>query len=86
MEKVESPGRDFSALTFRAYNEGTALAGLLLDRAVLSDRLREGTHPQVTHKHSVVACAVQTRFVRDDSVSLAVVLEVVVASRREFWN
>lgn len=56
------------------------MVSALLDRAVLPDGLGEGTHPQITHQHPIVAGAVEARLICHDSVSLAVVLEVVVTS------
>lgn len=69
-------------LTIGTRDDRTALVCPLLDRAVLTDRLRERAYPQVAHQHTVVAGAVQAGLVRHDAVSFAVVLEVVVTSLR----
>lgn len=71
--------------TLRARNDRTALVRPLLHGAVLTHSLREGTDPQVAHEHPLVARTVQTRLVRHYAVTLLVVLEVVVTSRRS-WN
>lgn len=68
------------AFTLGAGNHRTALVGLLLDGAVLTDCLGEGTHPQVAHEHTVVAGAVQAGFIRYYPVAFFVVQEIVVAS------
>jgi hypothetical protein len=67
-------------LTLRARDNRTTLIRFLLDRAVLSDALCEGTHSQVTHQHPVVACAVQARLIRDDAIAFFVMLEVVITA------
>lgn len=66
--------------TVRASNYGTTLVRSLLHRAVLAYSLCERTDPQVAHQHSVMTGTVETGLVRHDSVALAVVLEIVVAS------
>lgn len=58
----------------------------LLNRAVLTDRLRERADLQVTHQHSIVACAIQTGFARNDPVAFLVTLEVEVTSSGSWRN
>lgn len=68
--------------TLRARDDRTTLVGPLLHGAVLTHSLSEGTDSQVTHEHPLVARTVQTRLVGHYAVTLLVVLEVVVTSRR----
>lgn len=65
---------------FRACDHRATLIRTLLHRAILTDRLRERADLQVTHQHSIVACAIQTGLARDDPVTFLVTLEVEVTS------
>jgi hypothetical protein len=67
-------------LTFRTRDNRTTLIRLLLNCAVLSDALSEGTHSQVAHQHPVVAGAVEARLIGDDAITLLVMLVVVIAT------
>jgi hypothetical protein len=67
-------------ITFRACYNRTALVGLLLDSAVLSDAFCEWTDTQVAHKHPIVTGTIKARLIGDDAVPFFVVLEVVIAA------
>lgn len=73
-------------LTVWACDDGAALVSSLLYCAVLTDGFGEGADPEVAHEHSVVASAVQTGFVRHDTVPLGIVPEVIVAAFCVTWN
>lgn len=73
-------------LTVWTCDNGTALVSSLLYCAVLTDGFGERADPEVAHEHPVVACAVQTGFVRHDAVSLGIMPEVIVAAFCMTWN
>lgn len=73
-------------LTIWTCDDGATLISSLLYCAVLTDGFGEGADPEVAHEHSVVACAVQTGFVRHNAVSLGIMPEVIVAAFSVAWN
>lgn len=67
-------------LTVWTGDDRAALVSSLLYCAVLTNSFGEGADPKIAHEHSIVASAVQTGFVRHDTVSLGIMPEVIVAA------